>query len=177
MFKTGDIVGVRGTPCQRLLLGLISPASDRWHFFLIGEYLYHEGDRVIYESLADGVRIGRLSLYRGAEVEVYRISDEKVAGEIIEEASEFGRDQYDYVFFVRLVLQAVGYWIKNGFRPVPYVKFANVDDKLLTCTELVEACCRAANFPLFSPQIVATPAAFKQAALDGRISLVFKGVL
>lgn len=172
MFKQGDIVGLKATGIQATLNSLIIPKSDRWHFLLIGEYLPGRDDYIIYESLPDGIRCGRLSFYQGCDLKVYRVHDERIARMAAQEASEYGREGYDYILFVWLFTRAVGYWFKNGFYPIPYYEFTNQKDKKLICTELVAQCYENAGYPLIPPGIAPTPAALEQCCRTGRIQLV-----
>ncbi len=88
-FLPGDIVAVEARPSLKALNWLVSPYTDRGHYFILGNKIKDTEDRVIYESLiTSGVRIGKLSWYEGKDIEVFRVSKEvgaevgKVEGEL-----------------------------------------------------------------------------------------------
>lgn len=177
MFRQGDIVGIRGKLIERMLNMLIEPVSDLWHLFIIGEEVSKDDDYVIYEMMGDGCRTGRLSMYEGQPVKVYRCPDRQIARRAAQEASHYGRYPYDYPLFARLFFRALYYWVYNGFRPVPFKYFDNVENNQLICIELVANCYYNAGYPLVSDGIVPTPAAIEQAAKDKRLNMVYEGLL
>lgn len=175
MFLPGDIVAVRGKPHEIVLNGLIEPQTHRWHHLLIADDI--DNDYEIYESLGDGVNCGRLSFYKGADVVVYRVPYRRIAHRAMQEVSCFGRSNYDYILFIKLLAQANWYWMNNGWKPVPYTWFKSSANQSLICTELVAMCYERANYPLVLSGIVPTPAAIKQAYTDNKTQIIFEGIL
>ena len=176
MFKPGDIVAVLGKPEEIVLNGLIEPQTRRFHHFPVGPST-DDGDYEIIEARSDGIRAGRLSLYKGSEVVVYRIDDEAIALRAWQETSKYGRCNYDYFLFIDLLAQANHYWQKNGFKPVPYTWFKSADNGLLICTELSCVIYQNVDFPLVIPGVTKTPAAIKAAYMDGKLHIAFEGPL
>ena len=173
--KEGDIIAFEATTIQKALLRLIEPYSDRWHFVLVGDPI--DDDFEIYESLPSGIKINRLSYYRGRNAKVYRVEVDSIAHKAAEKASLYGRYGYDYVLFLWLFWTAIKYWLVYGFRKVPYWVFKNEDNKSLICTELVKECFDSVGYPLFEKGIIPTPSAFQQSVLERRLNKVYEGVI
>ncbi len=173
--RRGDIIGFYGKPLERALCRLIDPYSPLWHFALLGD---SDGeDWGIYEMLGGGCHPGKLSFYEGSKVRIYRCPDAKVARKAVKEASNYGRYPYDYIMFPKLFFKALYYWLYNGFVPVPFKYFDNVENNQLICTELIANCYYNAGYPLVSDGIVPTPAAIEQAVINSDLKLVYEGLL
>ena len=175
MFRVGDIVGCPADLRQKALAKLITPYSDRWHFLIIAGKCFN-GDWVIYESLAKGVSPGRMSFYRDTHIKVYRVPDPDAACRAAEEASNLGRLGYDYILYIWMLWQAMGYWLHAGLKPVPYQVFKQDADRNVICTELIAECYQNAGYPIVPRDTIPTPAAIEQAYLEKRIELVFTGI-
>ena len=167
MIRAGDIVEVKGKLHERALNLLIEPYSPYWHEFIVGEEI--KDDHIIYEMGPNGCNPGRLSMYDGMKYAVYRVPDRKIAHCAADEASRYGRWRYDYILFAHLFFKALRYWIKNGFRPVPYTEFRDVVNNQLICIELVANCFYNAGYPLVPDGVIPTPAAMKAALRKGLV--------
>jgi len=172
-FLPGDIVGVRGNLLIRTLNLLVSPYSDRGHFLLLGEYA--DGDWTIYESLfSKGLRVGKLSQYKGKDIEVGRV-DKEVGALVIRDIARYGHIRYDFLSFFRLVWTGVKYRVKHG-KPISYAMLSDWPNKSFLCTELITEAYR--DYCQFVPgNVAATPAAIMQAYSKGLIEMIWRGVL
>jgi hypothetical protein len=173
MLREGDIGAIEGTLKERWLNSLISPKTDRWHHFLVGEPT-DDGDYEIFESGPQGVRMGRLSWYDGYNIKFYRYSDPDVARKSTLTASLFGRAEYNYIVYAALLWQAIKYWIRNGFRPVNYILFKEKLGRNLICTELVCVSYSKAGALLVPYNVVPTPAAIYASVNLGILREVIK---
>ena len=62
-YQPGDIVGVTGGLFVRAASRIFAPRTTLYHFLVIGEAIPEEDDYMIFEAIASGVRVGRLSWY------------------------------------------------------------------------------------------------------------------
>ena len=78
--RPGDIGAiVESGFVTKLASRLILPATEFFHFIIIADYISHENDFVILESIpSHGVAVGRLSWYLGKTINIYRPSRERV---------------------------------------------------------------------------------------------------
>lgn len=175
-FKLGDIVGIAPEWWQVVFLALVKPYIYAFHFLLIGPYIKYEEDWVIYESIGSGVRVGRLSWYRGKQATVFRPTKSKVGKVAVNWATIYGRCGYDYLLLLKLFWFGIKYLFTHGFKPIPYDKIPDFPDRTLICVELVtkayERC-----WPLVPEGVAATPAAIKAAELNGKLHLVYEGTI
>jgi hypothetical protein len=172
--EEGDIIGLAPKGIERLFPPLISPRVNTHHHVLLGAYIPDEEDWVIYESLYSGVHIGRLSWYKDQKLRVYRV-DPHLGVRAVLNVTKYGRKGYDFLIYIRLLLNAFGYWIRNGLCPVPFFYLRDVPNNQLLCTELITKAYRP--YLIIADGVAATPAAFEQSHLDGAISLVYEGML
>lgn len=107
--ESGDIFaisnkGIIGWFAKRLM----APRTDRFHFGLIWNKLGN--DYVILESIGKGIAIGWLSFYRGEDIKFYRVDCPEDKRHLVPIAViQYGRDEYDYILLIRLVVQ--GFWL------------------------------------------------------------------
>lgn len=175
IMKDGDIVGLSPKGFEKLLVGLIAPKVNVYHHVILGSFVEDEEDWVIYESMPTGVKVGRLSWYKDQKIKVYRY-DEKIGKKAVNRATLFGRRGYDFILPAKLLMIGIWYWLRNGFRLVPYDLLKDMPNSAMLCTELVVEAYRP--FVKIVPDgIAATPSAIEQARIDGILSLVFDNTL
>jgi hypothetical protein len=175
ILRIGDIVGLAPKGFEKLVNGLVLPKSNTHHHVLLGPYISDEEDWVIYESLYSGVRVGRLRWYKDQRLKVYRL-DEEVGLRAFGRASMYGRRGYDYILPAKLFIFGIKFWLRHGFRPIPYYLLKDLPNSALMCTELfVEAYKPYAS--IIPSGIAATPSAIEQAMIDGILYLAYDGML
>lgn len=177
MLKPGDIIGLKALWWQKWMTYGISPPIDRVHFFILGRYIPEDDDWIIYESLLSrGVRIGRLSWYKGQHATVYRLPDESKGELAANTASEYGRERYDYLLILRLFGLSIKYWCTHGIRRIPFYVLTDTPNRSLLCVELVVQVYK--DYVRLVPEgVVATPSAIEQARIDGKLLVVFEGII
>ena len=174
-FLPGDIVAVEARTSLKLLNWLVSPYTDRGHYFILGNKIKDTEDRVIYESLiTSGVRIGKLSWYEGKDIEVYRVSKE-VGAEVVRNIADYSGLNYDHFYFVRLVLNAIKYRVKHG-KAIPYDKLTCKPNNSYLCTELIAEAYKP-HIQFVPDNVAATPAALVNAYSQGKMELIYEGEL
>ena len=175
ILRIGDIVGLAPNGLEKLFNGLVSPKSNTHHHVLLGPYIPDEEDWVVYESLYSGVRVGRLCWYKDRKLRVYRLNEE-IGLKAFAKASVYGRRGYDYILPAKLFMFGVWYWLRHGFKPIPYYLLKDSPNSGLLCTELVIESYR--SFAKIIPDgVAATPAAIEQALIDGILYLIYDGML
>jgi len=182
-FQAGDIGSTKG----KGLLGQLNqtafvPQTDRFHFFIIWKRLW-DGDYLILESVKKGLAIGRLSWYKGKDIEIYRVNcpiglRRKAPFGLI----DWGRSRYDYWLFVKIPIGAIAALAKILYNEHKVRKLKAEDlpygtNSALICTEAVDVAYDSVGVNLIPEGVPPLPSAFKQALLDGRMELIYKGEL
>lgn len=178
-YEVGDIVGVAPAWNEAVLLELMSPYVHAFHHLLVGPSVPEDEDWIILESIGSGVRVGRLSWYRGQQIIVYRMPYKKItdiinANLIFDRATLYGRRGYDYLGLLQLAIWGIPKWIKGGFKPIPFDEIPSDHNSALICTELVVEAYEKV-YRLVLEGVAATPAAIKAAQLSGLLEVVYEG--
>ena len=177
--QTGDIAGVKGRGfLPKLQTNFILPETDRFHFFLVGDYV--KDDFVILESIGKGVAVGRLSWYKNNDVKFYRVNSpnsKKLGKQATEQATKWGRSRYDYRVYIWIFWQALKlFWgqitEEHSLRRIYITEFPQLpNDKRLLCTELVKEGYRGI-FPILTTIMPAFPSAYEWSYQNDFINLV-----
>jgi hypothetical protein len=175
--RHGDIGATKG----KGLVGWLSrkllwPASDRLHFFLIGDYVPWEDDYVIFTSTASkGITVGRLSWHPLEEVEIYRPPwpVARLGRRAVYELTRHGMDPYDYVLIVKLALGALRLLLTGKLPPWRPRDFKYGRDSRFLCTEAANEAWRAVGYPIVADGVCPLPAAFKEAEMAGKIRRIY----
>lgn len=174
-YEVGDIVGVAPSWLEAVLLELESPYVHAFHHLLVGPAVPEDEDWIILESIGSGVRVGRLSWYRGQQAIVYRPPYDIDVGDLVfNRATLYGRRGYDYLQLLQLAVWGIPKWIRGSFKPIYYEEIPSDHNSALICTELVV---EAYDYPyrIVPEGIAATPAAIKAAQLSGLLEVVYEG--
>ena len=169
---------------------MYSPYTDRFHFFLIWEYIPEHNDYTIIESIniglfAKGVSVGYLSKYKGRDVEVYSITDPDVAELGIYacyNVLHFQEVSYDLMLIPRLAISGLFCFVKqlvleHRLRRIrPRELWYSRNDKFV-CTEVVNEGYWGLDYPIVLPGVPPIPASFKHVELIGEIKRDYKGDL
>lgn len=177
-FWTGDIFAVKGSgPSGWASQNLLLPRTDRYHHGILGDYISREDDWVVLESIFKGPTVGRLSWYRGKDLEIYRPvgATPEDGRRAAAEATRWGRAPYDYLLIARLALAYLRFHLDDlPMRRPHYWELHYVEDSAFICTELAY---RA--WAWFEPPVIPRgpplPQAFKDALDAGRLTLIWKG--
>ena len=195
--RPGDIGAiVESGLVARLASKLVLPATEFFHFILIGDYIPHENDFVILESIpSHGVAVGRLSWYLGKTINIYRPSREKVLlADILPngrtgchltpeelgrratwQATAHGRSGYDYVLCAliayRVLSRCLRNWTKGRGFTVHFTEIPHTRDGRLWCTELVDEAYDGL-YPVLDRDYEALPSNFVHQYLDGYLDYV-----
>lgn len=169
---------------------LIGPRTDRFHFFMISQYIPEFNDFIIIESInvglfGKGVTFGWLSKYKGRDVEIYSIVDEEVAsyGEYAcYSLIEFGAAPYEFTLWFMLGISGLLAFLKNlvterrvrRLRPEELYFCRN---RKFICTEVPQEGWLGLSYWIVSDGVTSLPAGYRQAELDGRINCDYKGDL
>lgn len=179
-----DIGATKGKgPLLWFSQNLIKPKTDRIHFFIIGDYIPWEDDYVILEAISSGIRVGRLSFYEPAELEIYRVKLGygelgRVFGTELRrraslELTKVGRARYDWVLFIQLALGGIGLLLRGKLPPWRPEQFPYGRDKKYICTEAAAEAWRGVGHPIIPEGVVPVPSAFIQALQEGKLRRVF----
>jgi len=181
-FLPGDIGAVPGKGLVRFFAeNLLTPKTDRFHFFIVGDYLPWDDDYVILESIGKGIAVGRLSFYEPEELEIYRVNLPSVSEDeemlIRRMATAYltlvGRARYDYILIAQLILSVIPMLIKGNLPPWKAEEFPYGRDKKYICTEAAAEAWLGVGYPVIPKGVAPTPSAFKQAEMDCRITRIF----
>lgn len=177
-FYPGDIGASKGKGIAAWLSkNLFWPQTDRFHYFLIGQYVPWDNDYLILESITSkGVTVGRLSWYPLEELEVYRIKDpdwQELGRRVIIEATKFGRFYYDYSLPFKLFAGAIrlivtGHLPPWGAEALPYGK-----NSYFLCTELVNEAWGGVGRPIVPKGVAPLPSAFQRAVELDQLVKIF----
>ncbi len=173
--EPGTIGACVATPGIKMGNALMSPETDRGHYFLVWDYVPEEHDYIILESIGKGIAVSRMDKYRGKKVEFFSVDcplDLKANAPI--ELTKWGESHYDWFLLIQLVIGGIQAFLKNlikerKIRKVRAEELPYGVNKSLICTEAIQTAYLAVGVPLIDPNIVPTPSAFKQAELDGML--------
>lgn len=176
----GDIGATRGKgiglwACQHL----ITPATDRFHFFIIGDYLSWDDDYVILESIGKGISVGRLSFYHPEDLEIYRVNLVQPRDEIqirkraAAELTRVGRASYDWILIAEITLGALTLLLRGKLPPWEPGQFPYGRDRRFVCTEAANEAWRGVSKPIIPAGVAPLPAGFKQALNAGKLQKIF----
>lgn len=180
--KCGDIVGVRKRGfIGKLMKRAISPPTDLFHFFLIGDYLPWDDDYVILESIGKGIAVGRLSFYDPADLMIFRRVVPAPDPDMIDpirrraaaELTRVGRARYDWLLVIQTALAALGLLLRGKFPPWTPEQFPYGRNKAYICTEAVVAAWRAVGLPLVPDNVMPLPAAIKRGLFFGILQHIY----
>ncbi len=179
-YLTGDIVGVKGGLMSKLTEKIFDPSTRLYHFLIIGDYIPEDDDYEIYESIASGVRVGRLSWYSQDSYTVFRLNDPEVfdlGKKARNEASNFGRWGYDYLMYMHILVDMVKIWIRMLFkehhlRRVKPQELPYHENHAFICTEFANAVYRKGGRPPIPYGVNPLPAGYIQALTDRKLIIV-----
>lgn len=169
---------------------LIQPETDRFHFFMVFEYVPERNDYIIIESInvgafAKGVTFGWLSKYKGGDIEIFSIADPDIAAygeDACYNLIEFGAAPYDFTLWAVLGLSGVWAFLKNLFTEYRIRRLRPEElyfcrNKKFICTECVAEGYASLDYWIVPYGVTPLPSGFKQAELEGRIRRIYKGDL
>jgi hypothetical protein len=181
MYQVGDMPMTIGTG----ILGkgaeaIFDPPTNLFHGLMIGEYIPEEDDYQILESIASGVRTGRLSWYGGEIATIFRINhpdSAKIGRRAWDEFTNFGRWGYDYVFYLYLPGDLIGTEIKiiqkeHRVRRIQPRELPFRANHSLYCTEGLCTAYRKSGWPIVEPGVTPIPAAIVQSFIDNKLTKV-----
>ena len=179
--KCGDIVGVKKRGIiGKLMKRAISPPTNLFHFFLIGDYLPWDDDYVILESIGKGIAVGRLSFYDPADLMIFRRllpGEEEYPGCIRQRAAaeltRVGRARYDWLLVLQTALAALGLLLRGKCPPWAPEQFPYGRNKAYICTEAVVAAWRAVGYPVVPDNVMPLPAAIKRGLFFGILQHIY----
>lgn len=171
----GDIGAVKGRGVAAWLSRkLFLPHTDRFHFFVIAEYVGLKKDWIIYESIASkGLSAGWLSWYSFDEVEIYRVPDQSCGKLATLELILHGRALYDYFLPIKLFLGALRLVLTGRFPPWRPEQLPYGRDSRFLCTEAAAEAWRAVGYPIIPEGVCPLPAGFEQAIQEGKLVRIF----
>ncbi len=174
--QSGDIGATRGRGVVGWLAKkLFAPETDRFHHFLLGGKPY-DGDRVIFESIAKGIAVGRLSFYKGKDIKFYRVNcSDEIKAKVIDQVTKYGRSPYDYWLLAKIFLFSFILPVKILIREHKLRRLTADDlpyssDAAYICTEAVDIPYWDLGFEIIPKTRATLPCAIKQAELEGRIA-------
>lgn len=173
--EPGTVGACVATPGIKLGNALMSPKTDRGHYFLVWKYIPSDDDYIILESIGKGLAVSRMSKYKGKGVQFFEVNclpEDRNLAPI--ELTRWGESCYDKLLILKLVFSGIGVIIKNLFKERKLRKIRAEElpysiDKALICTEAVQIAYLAVGFAIVDPEVVPTPSAFKQAELNGTL--------
>lgn len=158
---------------------LIEPSTNRFHYGILWKQL-PDGDFLILESISKGLSIGRLSWYRGSDIEFYRVN---CPADLRHQAPngliDWGRSRYDYLLILKIILGGIIGLLKilvkeRKFRRLKASDFSYGVNSALICTEAVDVAYDSVGVNLIPIGVIPIPNAFKQAQIDNKMALVEK---
>lgn len=176
-YQEGDIVGVEGGAMSYLSQALFEPRTRLYHFLVIGQQVPEENDYVILESIASGVRVGRLSWYREKLYIVFRVNDpqaEELGRRACYLASKFGHAGYDYVLYAYLLADVIRLELKalretRRFRRLRPGDLPYHSNRAFICTEFANALWAEVGRPPIPRGVNPLPAGYVEAFLSNKI--------
>lgn len=178
MYQHGDIAGVPGhSILGKLNKRVFWPPTDLFHFLLIADYIPHENDYVILESVNKGIAVGRLSWYEGKGYRVFRpnIPRSQYWGRRACQAlTQHGRAKYDYLLILKLITGSLLVWakqlIKEGrLHRIRAVELPYARDSRFICTEAANEAWHLVGYPIVPKGMVPLPSAFIEALSWGEL--------
>jgi len=176
--QIGDIFATKGGGITGWASrNLFTPYTDRFHHGILWKHLGGV-DFIILESISKGIAVGRLSWYRGKNIEFYRVNvDEDLRFAAPDGLIEWGRARYDYWLIAKIFLGAVVacvriLWKEHRLRKLRAEDLPYGRNDALICTEAVQVALLSVGVAVIDPGIVPLPSAFRQAELEGRIRRV-----
>ncbi len=175
VLESGTIGACIASPGIAIGNALMSPKTDRGHYFLVWEYLPDEQDYLILESINKGIAITRMSKYKGQGVKFFEVdcpADLRHSTPIA--LTKWGESNYDWLLILKLALGGVQVVLKNlikehKIRKIRAEELPYGTDSALICTEAIQTAYLAVGVPIIDPEIVPTPSAFQQAMYDGML--------
>lgn len=174
MLETGTIGACFATPGIAFGNALMSPTTDRGHYFLVWMYT-NEDDYIILESINKGIAVSRMSKYKGQGVKFFEVDcPADLRHQAPVELTKWGESNYDWLLIAKLAVGGAQVFIKNTikehkFRRIRAEELPYGRDKSLICTEAIETAYLAIGVPIIDPCIVPTPSAFEQSRIDGML--------
>jgi hypothetical protein len=177
----GDIGAVKGRGIFAWLSNkLLVPHTDRFHFFVIWDYLTWDKDYVILESIGKGIAVGRLSFYNPDNIEIYRpvlTGEEDPVGllgcKACAELTKKGRARYDYILYAQLLLGALRLMLSGKFPPYDPAQLPYGRNQDYVCTEAANYGWREVGHPIIEPGTVPVPAGYEKARILGEITQIY----
>ena len=175
ILQAGTVGACVATPGIVIGNALMSPKTDRGHYFLVWEYLSDEQDYIILESINKGIAVTRMSKYKGKGVKFFEVDcplDLREGTPIA--LTKWGESSYDWLLILKLALGGAQVFFKNlikerKIRKIRAEELPYGTDSALICTEAIQTAYLAVGVPIIDPEIVPTPSAFKQAEYDGML--------
>jgi len=179
-YQTGDFAFIKGGFLSILSNAIFTPSTRLYHTLIIGQYLPDEDDYIIFESLASGVRTGRLSWYSKCTYVVLRLHDpqSEIFGRIaMNECTKFGRWGYDFGMFFLIVKDLMGIWIRqlaveHRLHQVNATELTYRENRSLICTEFVNLAYKPTQRPPVPVGVLPIPSSILEAWLDHKLILV-----
>jgi hypothetical protein len=164
---------------------LFYPHTWFYHTALLGNYISDENDYEILESISSGVRIGRLSFYKGFHYKVYwpSATNYSIGSDIVTKASKFGRLRYDFLFFFDMAIEICRIELDNL---ITYKRFYSIRPWELKTNKHVNFVCtrftkEAWNLyrmdTPFPDNWAAIPSAYEEAVNEGRLIVLGENVV
>ncbi len=179
IYKSGDIVGVKGGFLAVLASHIFAPATQLYHFLVIRSRLEEEDDYEIIEMTQHTCTIGRLSWYDNKSYIVFELADPRaleLGKKAAKYASKFGRRKYDYGVFFKLPLDLLWCWMKqlateHHIRRIQSDELKFAANSAFVCTELARAIWLEVGIDPLLAEDVALPAAFVKAFQEKRLNI------
>ncbi|MFC1910463.1 hypothetical protein ACFLXC_04145 [Chloroflexota bacterium] len=174
--KPGDISGVRGKGIMpRLARRLFRPNTDLYHWFIIDYYIPDEGDYVIYESVAKGVTVGRLSFYQPEDLVIYRRRDvtPEQAKKAAAAVTRLGRARYDYCLYIKTFADVMRLVFSGKLPPWRAGDLRYSANSRYVCTEAAVWGWQQVGYPIVPPDVLPMGSSFLEAAEGGIIEQVY----
>lgn len=177
-FRPGDIFstpgeGFSGWVSEKFTI----PHTSRFHFGLLSNRITC-GDWEIRESISKGPAVNRLFLdYYKYDIEIYRVvgAPDAQAAIAAEALSEIGEEPYGWRDLIKLGYDAVSLMIQGKWPPYRPEQLNLSHGNSYLCTEAANYGYTRAGIPLCKG--AAIPSAFKQAEIESRLVLIYKGNL
>jgi len=157
----------------------ITPPTQLFHFFLIGDWLPWDDDYVILESIGKGIAVGRLSFYDPADVVIFRrllpgeIAPHLIRRRAAAELTRAGRARFDWLLVIQTAFAALGLLLRGKRPPWRPEQFPYGRNKAYICTEAVVAAWRAVGWPLVPDGVMPLPAAIVRGCFTGCLERIY----
>jgi len=185
-YQPGDIVGVAGGLFVRAACRIFTPRTTLYHYLVIGEEIPEEDDHMIFEAIASGVRVGRLSWYNNDQYVVFRVNHPEsftLGRTACRLASQFGRWGYDFAVYLYILYDVCAIYTKMLFRErrlrrIRPAELPYHENHRFICTELANAVWAQVGQPVIPKGVMPVPAGYVEALQAGRLKIVgFQGDL